>query len=167
MTRAPFLLSLATLVAVGTITTATPRQPDGKAEIEGVWRFQDEVDRRGDGSITPTGPALGYDGLLIFTANGYMSSTLMPKGRKWKFETVSSTELRETFAGASAHAGRYVVEPTTQTINMENIISLDPTEEGTWVPIRYVVKQDTLSLSGPWTYHGEKLTFTLHLARVK
>ena len=32
---------------------------------------------------------------------------------------------------------------------------------------RFGVKRDTLELSGPWTYHGEKLTFTIRLARLK
>jgi hypothetical protein len=27
--------------------------------------------------------------------------------------------------------------------------------------------RDTLELSGPWTYNGEKLTFTIRLVRVK
>jgi hypothetical protein len=31
-----------------------------------------------------------------------------------------------------------------------------------WVPIA----RDTLELSGPWTYNGEKLTFTIRLRRM-
>ena len=50
---------------------------------------------------------------------------------------------------------------------VEAIVSLDPSEEGTWSPVNYSLAADTLTLSGPWTYHGEKLTFTVRLARVK
>jgi hypothetical protein len=28
------------------------------------------------------------------------------------------------------------------------------------------VQRDTLELSGPWTYNGEKLTFTVRLVRL-
>ena len=33
--------------------------------------------------------------------------------------------------------------------------------------IRYRVQRDTLELSGPWTFNGEKVTFTLRMRRVK
>ena len=72
--------------------------------LEGVWRYVEEVDRRADGSVVKTSPTGGYDGLLIFTPNGYMSATLMPKGRTWRHETVTPAEVRATFDAASAHA---------------------------------------------------------------
>jgi hypothetical protein len=135
--------------------------------LEGVWRFADEVDRRADGALVKTGPAAGYDGLLIFTANGYMSSTIMPKGRAWRRETVTPEELRNAFEGASAHAGRYEADRVKRTVRMENVISLDPADEGNWDVVGYRVQGDTLELSGSWTYRGEKLKFTLRLTRLK
>jgi hypothetical protein len=135
--------------------------------LEGVWRFVEEVDHRPDGSLIKTGPAAGYDGVLIFTSSGYMSSTIMPKGRTWKRETVTPAELRDTFEGASAHAGRYECDTAKHTVRMENILSLDPADEGRWDVVGYRVQRDTLELSGPWTYNGEKLTFTMRLARLK
>jgi hypothetical protein len=50
---------------------------------------------------------------------------------------------------------------------MENIMALDPADEGNWDVVGYRVRRDTLELSGPWTYKGEKLTFTIRLVRVK
>jgi hypothetical protein len=135
--------------------------------LEGVWRFVEEVDRRPDGSLVKTGPAAGYDGLLIFTSSGYMSSTIMPKGRSWRRQTVTPAELRDTFEGASAHAGRYEPDRAKRVVRMESIISLDPADEGKWELVGYRVQRDTLELSGPWTYNGEKLTFTIRLARLK
>jgi hypothetical protein len=41
-------------------------------------------------------------------------------------------------------------------------MSLDPADEGQWS----VVGKDTLEISGPWTYNGEKLTFTILLTRL-
>jgi hypothetical protein len=134
--------------------------------LEGVWRFVEEVDRRPDGSLVKTGPAAGYDGLLIFTSSGYMSSTIMPKGRSWRRQTVTPAELRDTFEGASAHAGRYEPDRAKRVVRMESIISLDPADEGKWELVGYRVQRDTLELSGPWTYNGEKLTFTVRLVRL-
>ena len=47
------------------------------------------------------------------------------------------------------------------------LLSLDPADEGKWDVVGYRVQRDTLELSGPWTYNGEKLTFTIRLARLK
>ncbi|HTK52488.1 MAG TPA: lipocalin-like domain-containing protein [Gemmatimonadaceae bacterium] len=114
-----------------------------------------------------TGPAAGYNGLLIFTDSGYMSSTIMPKGRTRRRETVSAAELRDTFEGASAHAGRYECDTVKHTVRMESLMSLDPADEGKWDVVGYRMQRDTLELSGAWTYHDEKLTFTIRLARLK
>jgi hypothetical protein len=158
-------MKLALFVAILSLAGAAAADPsDG---LPGVWRFQEEVDRRADGSVVKTGPSLGYDGFLIFTANGYMSSTLLPKGRKWAPGTVSDAELRESYGASSAHAGRYKVNPASGEISIEAVVSLDPSEEGQWGSVHYSLDGDTLTISGPWTYHDEKLTFTLRLARVK
>ena len=158
------------LLGCGFLTVAAPsalvaQQRD--AGLEGVWRFVEEIDRRADGSHVKTGPAAGYDGLLIFTGSGYMSSTVMPKGRSWRRATVTATELRDTFEGASAHAGRYEADTAKHTVRMENLIAIDPADEGSWDVVSYRIRRDTLELAGPWTYHGEKLTFTMRLVRVK
>ena len=135
--------------------------------LEGVWRYVAEVDRHADGTVLTTSPAEGYDGLLIFTANGYMSSTITPKGRTWRRETMTPANIRDTFEATSAHAGRYVPDPAKHIVRMENLVSIDPGDEGKWDAIHYRVQRDTLELSGPWTFNGEKVTFTLRLVRVK
>jgi hypothetical protein len=80
---------------------------------------------------------------------------------------MTATELRDTFEGASAHAGRYEPDTAKRTVRMENLIAIDPGDEGRWDVVGYRVRGDTLELRGPWTYRGEKLTFTVRLARVK
>lgn len=162
MTRTSVLLAV--LVAG---TALAPASAPSSAGVEGVWRYQGEIDRRTDGSTVTTGPAEGYDGFLIFTRNGYMSSTLLPKGRTWKRDTVTPEQLREMFEQSSAHAGRYKVDTAKHVLNIEATVSLDPAEEGQWGDVGYTLDQDTLTLSGPWTYKGETLTFNLRLTRVK
>lgn len=165
--RSQHVLALAGVVILATGVPAARPAPQRDTAVEGVWRFVEEVDHRPDGSLVKTGPAAGYNGLLIFTGNGYMSSTIMPKGRTWRRETVTPAELRDTFEGASAHAGRYECDTAKHTVRMENIMSLDPADEGKWDVVGYRVQRDTLELSGPWTYNGEKLTFSVRLVRVK
>jgi hypothetical protein len=168
MTIRPWhLLALAVpaILATGIPAVLAPKRRD--TALEGVWRFVEEVDRGPDGSLVRTGPADGYNGLLIFTGSGYMSSTITPKARSWRRETVTPSELRDTFEGSSAHAGRYEPDRATHTVRMENVVTLDPADEGKWDVVGYRVQRDTLELSGPWTYNGEKLTFTIRLVRAK
>jgi hypothetical protein len=162
--RPQLLLSSAVVLVLGT-GAAAPQQR--ATPVEGVWRLVEEIDRRADGSLIKTGPAAGYNGLLIFTSSGYMSSTIMPKGRTWRRESATPAELRDTFEEASAHAGRYECDTVKHTVRMESVMSLDPADEGKWDVVGYRVRRDTLELSGPWTYHGQRLTFTARLVRVK
>ena len=164
--RAQHMLGAIVMVLLATcIPTAVPAQ-QRDTTLQGVWRFVEEVDHRADGSIIKTGPPAGYSGLLIFTGSGYMSSTIMPKGRTWRRTRVTPAQLRETFEGASAHAGRYEPDIAKHIVRMENALSLDPADEGNWETVAYRVRRDTLELSGPWTYNGEKLTFTIKLRRI-
>ena len=164
------MLPVIRLVGSGILAAAVPTLVAAQVRdvrLEGVWRFVEEIDHRADGTVVKTGPAAGYDGLLIFTSSGYMSSTIMPKGRRWRRATLTATDLRDTFEGASAHAGRYEPDTVKHTVRMENLIAIDPGDEGHWDMIAYRARSDTLELRGPWTYGGEKLTFTLRLTRVK
>lgn len=165
--RPHHILPLVAVVILATRVPAAGPAQQCDAAVEGVWRFVEEVDHRPDGSLIKTGPTAGYNGLLIFTSNGYMSSTIMPKGRRWRRDTVTPAELRDTFEGASAHAGRYECDAAKHAVRMENVMSLDPADEGKWDVVGYHVRRDTLELSGPWTYNGEKLTFKIRLVRVK
>lgn len=80
---------------------------------------------------------------------------------------MTPTNLRDTFESASAHAGRYEPDSTKHNVHMENLVTLDPGDEGKWDDIRYRVQRDTLELSGPWTYNNERVTFALRMVRVK
>lgn len=155
------LVLLAALVPVA--APAQARDP----KLEGVWRFIEEIDRRADGTVVKTGPDAGYDGVLIFTGSGWMSSTIVPRGRQWRRATMTATDLRDTFEGSSAHAGRYKPDTVKHVVRIENLVTLDPGDEGHWDTVAYRVRGETLELSGPWTYRGEALTFTLRLARVR
>ena len=167
ITRLHRTFLVASLVASATGAPILLAAQHRDTALEGVWRFVAEVDRHTDGSVLTTGPAAGYDGLLIFTSNGYMSSTLTPKGRTWRRETMTPANIRDTFEATSAHAGRYEPDRAKHVIRMENLVTIDPGDEGTWDVIHYRVQRDTLELSGPWTFNGEKVTFLLRLRRVK
>jgi len=164
--RVQHILGVITMVSLATCIPAVLPAQQRDTALQGVWRFVDEVDHRADGSIIKTGPPAGYSGLLIFTGSGYMSSTIMPKGRTWTRTTVTPAQLRETFEGASAHAGRYEPDIAKHTVRMENMLSLDPADEGKWDVVEYRVRGDTLERSGPWTYNGQKLTFMIELRRM-
>jgi len=159
------LTSSVVTVALCAPTTLAAQKRD--PAMEGVWRYVSEIDRRADGSIVQTSGGAGYDGILIFTANGYMSSTLTIKGRTWRFARVTPAQMRETLTSSSAHAGHYVPDSITHIVRMENLVTIDPADEGHWDTIQYRATGDTLELSGPWLFNGEKLTFTLRLARAK
>jgi hypothetical protein len=134
------------LVAAVILATGAPAARPAQlrdAAVEGVWRFVEEVDHRPDGSLIKAGPTTGYNGLLIFTSNGYMSSTIMPKGRTWRRETVTPAELRDTFEGASAHAGRYQCDTAKHTVRIKSIVSFDPADEGKWDVVGYRVQRDS------------------------
>ena len=59
-----------------------------------MWRFQNEVDTRADGSVVQILPADGWDGYAIYTTDGFVSINIMPKGRKWKVKTATLKELK-------------------------------------------------------------------------
>ncbi len=122
----PRVLALAILVILPTSIAATLPARQRATAVEGMRRLVEEVDRRPDGSLVKTGPAAGYNGILIFTSSGDMSSTIMPMGRTWRRETVTPAELRDTFEEVSAHAGRYECDTAKRTVRMENRYSRIP-----------------------------------------
>lgn len=149
------------------LTTGIPLNAGERPRIEGAWRFVNEVDTRADGSVVSAGPAAGYEGLLIYTADGFMSVNVMPKGRRWRIDTAAPADLRETIEAGSADSGRYEVDPRSHTVTHLVAASLDPADEGKRLVRAYSLEGDTLSLSGTWSYHGETLKFTLTWSRVR
>jgi hypothetical protein len=52
-------------------------------ELAGTWVFEKETHARADGTpVTVEEPA--YDGVLIYTVDGFVSATVMPRERKWQ-----------------------------------------------------------------------------------
>jgi hypothetical protein len=152
------------VVLIGADHAPTSQRPP----IAGIWRFEREVDRRADGAIVSLGPDQGYEGMVILTPDGFMSGTLMPKGRRWAVGTASLAELRETVEMGTANSGRYIVDPATQTIAINVVTSLDPADVGKRLTRHYVFdKEGALTLSGTWAYSGETYGFAITFSRMK
>jgi len=135
--------------------------------LVGVWRYEREVDTRADGKLVHV-PGPRYHGLLVYTAGGHVSVTLMPHARHWRVDDATVDQLRQSVGGAStAYAGRYEVDVSTQTVTHRPEVALDPADEGQALVRRYVVSGDALQLSGDWVRDGERLRFTVYWTRVK
>ena len=157
----------AIVIALALFTAGSDPSAAGQPRVAGVWRFEKEVDRRADRSLVTVGPALGYEGILVLTAEGFMSGTVMPRGRKWAVATASLAELRETIETGTAYSGPYTVDSTTQTLAIDVSTSLDPGDVGKRLTRHYSLRDDVLSLSGTWAYQGETLTFTIIFRRIR
>jgi hypothetical protein len=161
MRTAPIVFGIALLTAGSQCIAAAP------TPLAGVWRFERELDRRGDGSLVAAGPALGYEGLLVLTPDGFMSVTIMPRGRKWTVDSASLAELRETTETGTAYSGPYTVESATQTLAIDVSTSLDPEDVGKRLTRHYSLNGDVLTLSGTWRYQGETLMFAIDFRRIR
>jgi hypothetical protein len=137
----------------------------GPTPIAGVWRFQNEVDTRPDGSVVQILPADGWDGYAIYTTDGFVSINIMPKGRKWKLKTATLKELRRTLEDGSAYFGRYKIDPAAGTVTHLVQTSVEPEYEKKNLVRRYTISGDTLTLSGSTSSTGEAITFTIRWTR--
>lgn len=140
--------------------------PVAAHELEGVWLFEYESNARADGSRVDV-PGPHYDGVLIYTADGHVSATIMPRGRRWKVADATRAELHATVGEGSstAYAGRYEVDAATHTVVHIPAVSADPSDIGKRLIRQFQVRDDKLELSGKWRYRGEELTFTVHWIR--
>jgi hypothetical protein len=135
--------------------------------LVGVWRYAGEVDTKEDGSPAPATSISDTQGLLIYTADGFMSIVHMPKNRTWLTETASIAELRETLANGNAYAGRYEVDPATHTVTHITSVTMEPAFQGKRLARHYVLQADTLKLSGTFPYEGDTIHFTITGIRVE
>jgi Lipocalin-like domain len=142
------------------------RAADGAAQLEGVWLFREEINTTPMGEVVAV-PGPAYEGMLIYTRDGHVSVNLMPKGRKWTLNSASLDDFRQTVGGSSStgYAGRYEVDVETGKVTHTPAVSLDPEDEGRRLVRSYVLDDDTLELSGTWTYEGRELVFTAIWAR--
>ena len=157
------------LFAVIAMTVGSRAQIDAQAGhdgLEGVWRFVREVDTGPDRAVVSIGPKDGYEGFLIYTADGHMSATIMPRGRRWKATTASANELRETIELGTAYAGTYEVRPGHEVRHFP-MAAMDPADSGASLTRGYAIDGDRLTLTGPYRYDGKMMTFTVTFERVK
>ena len=110
------------------------------------------------------------EGLLMYTADGYMSGVGGAEGRTAPSGTGEklTEERAKLFIGMTAYSGRYTVEPDRVIHHVE--VAWNPAWKGT-DQIRYVTFEgDTIRIRTPVivsTVDGRKRSFTLHLRRVK
>jgi hypothetical protein len=140
---------------------------DDRAHLVGTWVFQSEVDTTADGKPAPGSSSTGYDGQLIYTADGHMSVVIMPKGRNWAPDTAALEELRATAGDGTAYAGRYEVDPASHTVTHVPIVSLQPEHQRKRLSRRYELSGDTLVLSGSYDFQGQTMQFRLTWARAR
>ena len=172
----PFSSAVLLLLAVGIVgcrsgALRSPRSvpPSIKSDqrvLQGVWRFQNEVDTKSNGEIVVI-PGPSYEGLLTYTADGFVLATVMPKGRTWDAVTATAEQLRESVleGSSTAYEGRYEVNPVAHTVTHAIVASVDPTDEGRRLIRNYAFDGYKLLLSGDWTYRGEALRFTVYWVR--
>ena len=160
-------VSLCIIVFLTTVLTNGPAAPSDEPRLlQGAWRFEREVDTR-DGAVVSAGPKDGYGGLVIYTSDGYMSATLMPKGRQWTVDGADLIQFKETVETGTAYCGRYEVDPRAHTVTHIVEAGMDPSDEGKRLVRTYSLHGDTLELSGTWSYQGHPMGFTITFARVK
>lgn len=139
---------------------------DDRKALVGVWRYVAEVNTKVDGSPAPTSALSDAQGLLIYTADGFVSVVLMPTNRGWLSETATISELRETVANGTAYAGRYEMDPAAHTITHITSVSMEPAFQEKRLVRKYTMAGNTLKLSGTFPYEGEIIHFTITWARV-
>lgn len=153
------------LLGVG-VATAGGAADDARA-IVGVWQFAGETDTRADGTPAPGASLSDTQGLLLYTADGFVSVTLMPKGRKWSTESATLPELRETVENGTAYAGRYELDAAHHTITHITLVSMEAPYEGKHLVRGYRLSGDTLQLTGTYPYQGETIHFAIKWTRAK
>jgi len=135
--------------------------------VVGVWRFVKEIDYKSDGSKIDIVPPDAYVGQIIYTADGYMSGQIFPRGRTWKPETATIKDLKSTLDLSTSYFGRYEIDPVKKQVTHKVAGNLDPTAETTNYVREFKFVGDQLILTGPWEYNGEKLKFEITWQRVK
>jgi len=159
--------AISRLLLVFALTMPGRLAADERSAFVGVWRYAGEVDTRADGSPGPAAALSDAEGLLLYTADGFMSVNIMPKGRAWSSETATIAELRETVGNGTAYAGRYEVDPVHHTVTHVTSVSLEPEFQGKRLVRTYSLKGDTLRLMGTFPYQGETIHFAITWIREK
>jgi Lipocalin-like domain len=118
----------------------------GARDLIGAWRLESWSLVYGDGR--PPEFPLGADakGIIMYTADGHVSATLMRGGRIAR-ASVTETERAAAFADTFAYAGRYEVRDGTVVHSID--IATDPALIGLTSTRHIALEGDVLTLSGP------------------
>ncbi|MFZ4808186.1 MAG: lipocalin-like domain-containing protein [Hyphomicrobiaceae bacterium] len=120
--------------------TATAHDLAGAWRLES-WTLQDD----GGGPLEyPLGPAA--QGLIMYTADGHVSATLMRGGRS-AVAPVSDPEKAAAYADSFAYAGRYEVRDGTVFHTIQ--VATNPALVGITSTRHIALEGDRLTLSGP------------------
>ena len=150
------------LFAASIALGAGKNHANDEQQFVGVWRFISEVATKDDGTPAPPAAALGdSQGLLIYTADGFMAVNLMPTHRAWTTETASIEELRSTVDNGVAYSGRYTVDRAAHTVTHITLTSMDPAYQGKNLIRSYAFKNGDLELSGTFPWQGETSHFAI------
>ena len=155
------------LVLLFLCTLSLAAKADDREAIVGVWRYAGEVDTRADGSPAPVSALSDTDGLLIYTADGFMSVVLMPKNRRWLAEAANTAELRETVSNGTAYAGRFEIDSRSHTVTHITSVSMEPAFQEKRLVRSYTLDGNSLKLSGTFPYEGADVHFTITWIRVE
>jgi hypothetical protein len=123
-------------------------------DLAGTWIFEKEINTTADGKVVAV-PGPDYEGRIIYTADGHVSATLMPRGRAFTAND----------GAATAYAGHYAVDEKAHTVTHVPVTSIDPAEVGKSLVRHWERRGDLLLLSGQWNYQGQALTFTVQWRR--
>lgn len=140
---------------------------NAEENVVGVWRFVKEIDYKLDGSKIDLVPPDGYVGQIIYTADGFMSAQIFPRGRRWTPTNATIKDLKSTIDLSTSYFGRYEIDPVKKQVTHKVAGNLDPTAESTNYVREFKFSGDTLILTGPWEYNGEKLKFEITWQRIR
>ena len=138
-----------------------------ETSIVAVWQYASEVDTHADGSRAPAAALSDTQGLLIYTADGFMSVVTMPKSRRWSTDGATPAQLRETVENGTAYAGRYELDPVHHTITHVISVSMEPQYERMRLVRGYELTGEVLVLTGTFPYDGETIHFAIRWTRMK
>ncbi len=158
-------------LALASLMLSAERAPAAAsaAKLVGTWQYVSAVDTKVDGTPVNILPAVTYEGMLIYTVDGHVSVTLMPKGRSWSNATVTDKQLRATVLApaTTAYSGTYSADTVAGTITHHIETSLDPSDEGHDLVRHYALSGNTLQLSAEWQQNGETLRFCVTFKRLE
>lgn len=163
-------LSLVLLLASLMTTSLIVVDAHGAESIVGVWKLMSYTSRDEETGAETKPWGENPEGLLMYTADGYMSGVGGAEGRTAPAGAGEklTEERAKLFISMTAYSGRYTVAPDRVIHHVE--VAWNPAWQGT-DQIRYVTFEgDTIRLRTPVivsTVDGRKRTFTLYLRRVK